>query len=54
MEWGGAPLMACDSCCFCLTEPFTPIYQDLELEAPTGQDNSTWTGPEHAGYQALG
>lgn len=46
--------MACDSCCFCLTEPFTPIYQDSGLEAPTGQNNSTWTGGEHAGYQALG
>lgn len=46
--------MAFDSRCFCLTEPFTPIYQDLELGAPTGQDNSTWIGGEHAGYQAVG
>lgn len=46
--------MACDSFCFCLTGPFTPIHQDSELEAPTGQDDSTWTGRGHAGNQAQG
>lgn len=45
--------MACDSCCFCLTELFTPINQDSGLEAPTSRDKSTWTGQEHAGYQVL-
>lgn len=33
---GGAPLMACDSCCFCLAGPFTPIYQGPGASACRG------------------
>lgn len=41
---GGTPLMPCDSCCFCLTEPFPPICQGPGLEASTGQHSSTCSG----------
>lgn len=31
VSWGGALPMACDSCCFCLTGPSTPICQSWRL-----------------------
>ena len=54
MRQGGAPLMACDSCCFCLTGPFTLICQGPGLEASTGPFNLTCSGCKCAVYQAPG
>ena len=54
MRWGGAPLMACDSHCFCLTGPFTQICQGPGLEASTDHFNSTCSGCSCPGYQTLG